>query len=211
MLRDLKKILPQKVYEKHIIQYALGKRDYRNKVVKVEDDKSIIEVFYKKEMDQVELFKNEVDESMPNNVYTITLSDKITCDCGFFNRTGMVCRHIFFICSIENVKDVQKLEISDRWLISLEYFRDSHFTQPPNKEEPKDENDTTLQKKDDQILEIQMIKDEDLSGQINSLQEEELPKKVKVSITKNDVKVPNFSKVVKKKGAPKKSKLNIFN
>jgi len=75
-----------------------------------------------------DIFVNEIDSDIPNIIYKVTCKEKISCNCGFYETTGMICRHIFFICTTENSKDVSKLRIFDRWIVSLEEISENHFT-----------------------------------------------------------------------------------
>jgi len=40
--------------------------------------------------------------------------------CSFFERTGLICRHIFHICFIKNETTAERLCIADRWRKSFE-------------------------------------------------------------------------------------------
>jgi len=129
LLRDLKQILPQKVYEKHVIQYALGRRDYVKKIVAEDKESTTYLVAYEDKSKTEDLFENEIDAAEGDPIYRVISGERFYCDCGFFERTGMVCRHIFFICTCENMKDIRRLNISQRWL-SLEFPYETHFAIP---------------------------------------------------------------------------------
>ena len=118
LLRNLKEALPSKIYTKHLIQYALGRRDYIK--LNLLDENSEFQVQFHDNKNSEDIFINEIDLDSPKTIYKVKFGDKIDCSCGFFESTGMVCRHIFFICVTENIKDISKLRISNRWPVSLE-------------------------------------------------------------------------------------------
>ena len=72
LLKNLKTILPPKVYDKHIIQYNLGKRDYDKVLLEQEQGIVMFEVFYNGKVDdnhENDMFVNEEDPIMPQNRY----------------------------------------------------------------------------------------------------------------------------------------------
>jgi len=93
---------------------------------------SLFEVNFKNRADEDDLIVNEVDLARPSTKYIVHHEDKITCNCGYFDTTGLICRHIFFICFCENIKDINKLVISQRWNVSLEMV-EKHFINLPEK------------------------------------------------------------------------------
>ena len=99
----------------------------------------------------------------------------------------MVCRHIFFICSLENIKDVGRLLISDRWLLSLEKSETSHFaidltSMPLQSLEP-------IQTSKDNDLDVNILEIESTKPMI--IDEEAGVKKVEIQLKERDQQLPN--------------------
>ena len=203
LLRNLKKFLPEKIYQKHIIQHALGKRDYKKELKSKTPNCTTYRVFYEDRSTSVDAFCNEID-SVGNNVYEVSVDKKIWCNCGYYEQCGMICRHIFFICTFEDIKDIDRLSISDRWLKSLESLNEQHFPNPLQNfhQEEKKEKVNEI-KEENQSLEIEVPKpniplENNLPTISQSIKVELLPKITKESPAKN-------FKVAKAKGAPKKN------
>jgi len=96
LLKNLKKLLPERIYQRHIIQHALGKRDYKKELKSKTPNTVVYHVVYEDRSTTTDVFRNEIDSGGGNNVYEVTVSKKIFCNCGFYEQTGMICRHIFF-------------------------------------------------------------------------------------------------------------------
>jgi len=64
----------------------------------------------------------------PNKQREVKVGDRIVCNCGFFERIGLVCRHILRICIYDNVKSIDKLRIMDRWRMTRDKEEGLHFT-----------------------------------------------------------------------------------
>lgn len=195
LLRNLKEILPSKIYNKILIQYALGRRDYVKTSLEGGDIPQF-QVQFKNNQSPEDIFINEIDIGSDNPIYKVSCGDKIECNCGYFELTGMLCRHIFFICVTENIKDLSKLRISDRWALSLEGSSDKHFCTLPEPivnqiEESKIEDQV-------QILEISTQK-HDIDNVHQGIQSQAGPQ------TQTIIQpcVENFEKVSTNKGAPK--------
>ena len=138
---------------------------------------------------------------------TITCQEKIDCSCGYFEATGMVCRHIFFICVTENIKDISKLRISDKWILSLEMEPEKHFCTSPeliNNAQERSPKDGRSQDSV-QIIEITTQK-----CSLDTVEQE--PQAFNLQNPKiNQTPVNNFEKVLTKKGAPKGKKIYFLN
>jgi len=206
LLKSLKEILPAKIYDKHIVQYNLGKRDYEKRQLDPEEGKSVFEVSYVGKVDESDIFENEIDSTVPQNKYKVICGEKIACNCGFFETTGMICRHVFFISFCENIKEVKRFSVSKRWNISLEEVK-KHFPVAPEPEvkleELKKEEPLIPDQDDNEALEIVFSKEnaDEEKSLLKAFEEEEIearePKPKKVLMH-------NPEKVEKTKGAPKK-------
>ena len=187
LLRDLKKILSPRIYEKEVIQYSLGRRDYDRTLIASNEESVVYKVFFADKSTDFDLFYNDIDINTEKPVYEVICSDKITCSCDFYDKTGLVCRHIFFICNCENIREVSRLKISQRW-INLDESNKMHFSHQlellisaPKAVSAIDQNK--------EILEV--VKEENESIEI-------------VEVTSKVEDLTNMKKVVSKKGAPKK-------
>ena len=109
----------------------------------------------------------------------------------------MVCRHIFFICVNENIKDISKLRISNRCPVSLEGPSEKHFCTLPEPVINKIEN---LKGEElTQIFEISTEKHE-LENDQQEVQTQVISSQIRRT---TQSPVNNFEKVLATKGAPK--------
>lgn len=116
LVSELKVFLATKLYYKELDQYAWSKR-YESKVLEETLDSLIYEVYF-------------LDGSTEERKrYLVTVADKISCSCFYFNRYGLICRHIFHICCIKNIKSIKKLLIMDRWKKSSSPIQLNHFSE----------------------------------------------------------------------------------
>jgi len=109
----------------------------------------------------------------------------------------MVCRHVFFICICENIRDIQKLQISRRWL-SLNHLISSHFSVLPDIE-PKQ----LTENHNDEGIKIDLFEEKKIEQtETNNHENNKEPQK--------EEEITNMKKVVNKKGAPKKGTKYFF-
>ena len=217
LLKGLKAVLPVKIYDKVIIQYNLGKRDYERKLISQEEGRSVFEVTFQNRANEEDLIENEVDLASPATKYIVKCEEKVTCNCNYFKTTGLICRHEFFICFCENVKDVNKLVISKRWSFSFEQV-EKHFIKLPEKKLPiAFEEKKEIKEEDSLNMEISQNKEEKIEESDKKLErdgvgnasdnenEESHSSKKEKELSQSPIK--NFKKVVVKKGAPRKGNL----
>jgi len=222
LLRDLKSVLPSKVYDQCLMQYALGRRDYTKKVLLEEKTQTVYNVAYEDKSHQGDAIKNHIDAARVNPIYTVVSGEKMTCNCGYFESTGLVCRHIFFICGCESMRDIRRLNISSRWLALLS-SNEIHFSKPcvgyELKEEEQEKKKEALKLLEDENVNQAAQKVEELLRNFvtnESPAEKDQNEKIKegkslvqdlitVVLQKGEhIRVENFEKTTSK-GAPRKS------
>jgi len=140
LLEELSTFLPWKVMQKQFEEYSRSKM-YINKPSSgiMESQGKKFEVKY----DRQNKNSSNNAESKEYRTHAVSYGAKITCNCLFFERTGLICRHIFHICSTQNEKTMQRLVISDRWRRFLIISTQVHFQSPEikNKEDKDVKND----------------------------------------------------------------------
>ena len=123
---QVKNFLAFKLYMKQMKQYLFAKR-YDSEIVEESLECITYSVFF-------------TNDSLPNQdeiedrVYqrhSVIVKDKISCSCTFLVKTGLVCRHVFHVCALRNIKSINQLIISDRWRKSLCIDDFPHFIAPP--------------------------------------------------------------------------------
>lgn len=179
-----------------------------------EKDRLIYEVLYDDGNEKDDIFINEIDQAYPNTLYQVICGEKVTCNCGFFESSGMICRHVFFICSCNNIKDVTKLCVSKRWSLSLEEPA-KHFVNPIKEKDKPISNEIPTTPQPTPIMnDVQQASNHLMFNQTSeesSDEEEKTDEKIQVVLknTRHRV-ITNFDKVTAKKGAPKKGKFCIL-
>jgi len=217
LLKNLKTILPPKIYDKVIIQYNLGKRDYERKILSQEEGSTTFEVSFENRASEEDIIENEVDLACPSTKYIVEYSDKIVCSCNYYETTGLICRHIFFICFCENIEDMHRLVISKRWSLSFEQLEKHFSSLPENRILNKSEEKKNIQDESSSIMEISDKKEEKFEEKKREDQDDKAINEVdseneesKSVSPRKESPIKNFRKVVVKKGAPTKAAKGKF-
>jgi hypothetical protein len=126
LLQKIKELVAPMIYDKVIWQYVLSRNPYTKKELKPQNSEKLFQIFLeeKKETSNDESDIEKVEgESLykPLRKYMVSVGEKITCDCGLFETCGLICRHIFFICSNLSIRDTKFLQISNRWIKTLNF------------------------------------------------------------------------------------------
>lgn len=165
LLNELSNFLPSKVMLKQFEEYSLSKK-YSNKQISKMENKEIYEVQYDRKLD--------IEEGSDQKVYNkhkVVYGSKITCDCEFYERTGLICRHILHICAIKNEKTLTRLVIRDRWRRSLILSSETHFKVIDDIKKEDHEKMNVMNIESNQIERASEVDNEILSSSEESYQE----------------------------------------
>jgi len=131
LVTALKSFLSPRLYHLQLWQYSLSKR-CESQRVEDELNQEICEVVYHR----VQNDNNDERELIPSTTrHYVTIGERLSCNCSYYNRIGLVCLHIFHICNCKNLKNLNRLTIMDRWRRSLDSNEIAHFGVLPTEEE----------------------------------------------------------------------------
>jgi len=143
-------------------------------------------------------------EQPVSKIHEVSFREKIVCDCKYFERMGLVCKHILHMCVIKNVKSLEQLRIMARWRQNLDYLEILHFTNFDYTRNilTNERRILDLECRDNPIENIRKEESSDDNGNEQEDEDEENGNKKKV--------VQNFNKKKNNKGAPPKRGKNFF-
>jgi len=127
LVSNLKNFLAFRLYCNQIKQYLMAKV-YDSEVLEETSESITYSVFFTNNSSLND--ENDIEEESYQK-HVVKIQDKILCSCAFYTKFGLVCRHVFHICALKNIKNIEKLMISDRWRKSLFHDDFPHFIAPP--------------------------------------------------------------------------------
>ena len=187
LAKEFKAFLSPKGYAKQVSQLkdAMSYENDREEL----DDKSI---------EQYKVINSNLELVAPKNVHRVLCGAKLSCDCPYFQKIGLVCRHILHICYFKKIKTLEKLIVLDRWRNTLAETETAHFlpflftsSNLARLEERKGERENQLNEGE---MQIEVSKEKD-----NPICQPPSPENRNWSL-----EIENFEKKEDNKGAPKK-------
>ena len=78
--------------------------------------------------DLFEVWFVNTESPAATKIHDVALRERFCCDCQYFERMGLICKHILHMCIVKSVKSLENLRISNRWRHNLDNMELLHFT-----------------------------------------------------------------------------------